>query len=127
MIRRDQRGSASTELVLLVPVLLFLVLLTVQFGLWLHAQHVAQSAVDEGLRSARTATGSIASGEEHATAFLDIAAARIIEDRSVSVTRDDGTARVTVTGSAPAVIPGFALPVKASGSAPIETFRADDR
>jgi Flp pilus assembly protein TadG len=38
---RDESGAATTEVVLLTPVLLFLVMIVIQFGLWYHAQHVA--------------------------------------------------------------------------------------
>lgn len=120
-------GFASTEIVLLTPVLLLLVMLVVQFGLWYHAQHVAQAAADEGLRGARAGLGSIEAGEARADAFLDQAASSIIEERVVVVTRDADLARVTVTGHAPAVIPGFSLPVRANATAPVERFREDDR
>ena len=47
-----ERGSATTEVVLLTPVLLFLIMAIIQFGLWFHAQHVAQAAADQGVRTA---------------------------------------------------------------------------
>lgn len=119
------RGYVTTEVVLLVPVLLFLVMLVVQFGLWLHAQHVAQAAADEGLREARVATVSIADAESHASSFLDQTASAVIEDRGLVVERDADIARVVVTGHAPTVVPGFSLAVRAVAAAPVERFRGD--
>jgi hypothetical protein len=106
-------------------VLLFLVMLVVQFGLWLHAQHVAQAAADEGLREARVATVSIADAESHASSFLDQTASTVIEDRGLLVERDADLARVVVTGHAPTVVPGFSLAVRAVAAAPVERFRGD--
>jgi hypothetical protein len=120
------RGYVTTEVVLLTPVLLFLVMLVVQFGLWLHAQHVAQAAADEGLRDARTASVSLADAEAHASAFLDQTASSVIQDRLLSIDRDGDIARVIVSGHAPAVVPGFALGVRAVAAAPVERFRSDE-
>lgn len=126
LARRAERGYVTTEIVLLTPVLLLLVMLVVQFGLWLHAQHVAQAAADEGLRDARTASVSLADAEARASAFLDQTASSVIEDRSLSVERDGDIARVVVVGDAPAVVPGLELGIRAVAAAPVERFRADE-
>jgi hypothetical protein len=126
LARRAERGYVTTEVVLLTPVLLLLVMLVVQFGLWLHAQHVAQAAADEGLRDARTASVSLADAEARASAFLDQTASSVIEDRSLKVERDGDIARVVVVGHAPAVVPGLELGIRAVAAAPVERFRADE-
>lgn len=126
LARRAERGYVTTEVVLLTPVLLLLVMLVVQFGLWLHAQHVAQAAADEGLRDARTASVSLADAEARASAFLDQTASSVIEDRSLKVERDGDIARVVVVGDAPAVVPGLELGIRAVAAAPVERFRADE-
>jgi hypothetical protein len=41
---RDDRGAATTQLVLVVPLVLLLTLLVVQFALAWHARHIAQYA-----------------------------------------------------------------------------------
>jgi hypothetical protein len=124
--RHAERGYVTTEVVLLTPVLLFLVMLVVQFGLWLHAQHVAQAAADEGLRDARTASVPLADAEVRASAFLDQTASSVIEGRVLSIDRDGDIARVIVSGHAPAVVPGFELGVRAVAAAPVERFRSDE-
>jgi Flp pilus assembly protein TadG len=124
--RHTERGYVTTEVVLLTPVLLFLVMLVVQFGLWLHAQHVAQAAADEGLRDARTVSVPLADAQARASAFLDQTASSVIQDRSLSVERDGDTARVIVIGHAPAVVPGFELGIRAVAAAPVERFRSDE-
>ena len=52
--RRNERGDATVEAVLAVPVLLLLILMVVQFGLWYHASHTAKAAAQEGVRAVRT-------------------------------------------------------------------------
>ncbi len=120
-----ERGSATTEVVLLTPVLLFLVLLVVQFGLWYHAEHVAQAAAQEGVRSARLEGSSADAGRTRAVAFLSTVGPTIVQEPVVTATRDANTANVSVEGRAVTVVPGFSLPVKATASSPVERFRED--
>jgi Flp pilus assembly protein TadG len=120
---REQTGSATTELVLLMPVVLMLVLLVVQFGLWLHARQVATAAAQEGLVAAQVETGTAAAGHARAVAFL--AQTGGLRGTSVDASRDVTTARVAVTGTTPAVLPGTALGVSAVAQGPVERFVAE--
>ncbi len=122
---RGESGIATTEAVLVTPVLLFLVMLVVQFGLWFHAQHVALAAAEEGARAARAVRGSTATGQHRATAFLDQAAPTIITDRSVTATRTAEAVTVAIRGRSVRVVPGLSLPVEARATSPIERFRGD--
>lgn len=119
------RGAATTEVVLVTPVLLLLVMLVIQFGLWYHAQHVAQAAADEGARAAKVETATAQDGIAGANAFLDQSSSRLINDRNVDATRTLDVATVTVTGHVTSVIPGFDLTVSASATDPVERFRPD--
>ena len=122
---RGESGAASAELVLATPVLLVCVLLVVQFGLWLHASHVAQAAAQEGARSARVASAQ--AGEERAQRFLDNLAPSLITNRQVSATRGSDAARVDVWGDATSLIPGFrAFRVHEVSTGPVERFRPED-
>lgn len=120
-----QSGIATTEAVLVTPVLLFLVMLVIQFGLWFHAQHVAQAAAEEGARAARAAYGSAATGRDRSEAFLEQAGSTIITDRTVTATRTADTVTVEVHGRSANVVPGFTLPVNATATSPVERFRED--
>lgn len=121
--RRGQSGSATTELVLLMPVVLLLVLLIVQFGLWLHARQVATAAAQEGLVAAQVETGTAAAGHDRAVAFL--AQTGGLRDVSVDAARDLTTARVVVIGTTPAVLPGTSFAVSAVAEGPTERFVAE--
>ncbi len=122
---RGESGIATTEAVLVTPVLLFLVMLVVQFGLWYHAQHVAQAAAEEGARAARVVQGSTATGQDRAAAFLDQAGPTIITDRSITATRTAEAVTVAIRGRSVKVVPGLSLPVEARATSPIERFRGD--
>src|SRR3954453_833504 len=53
MDRRTDRGASTLELALLTPVLLFVILLVVQFAMVYHARHIALAAAQAGARVAR--------------------------------------------------------------------------
>ena len=122
---RSESGIATTEAVLVTPVLLFLVMLVLQFGLWFHAQHVAQAAAEEGARAARAVQGSTAIGQGRAVAFLDQAGPTIITDRSITATRTAEAVTVAIRGRSVEVVPGLSLPVEVRATSPIERFRGD--
>ena len=121
----SDRGSAATEAVLITPVLLFLILVVIQFGLWYHAQHVAQAAAQEGVRTARAEGSTAQAGQDRAQAFLVTAGPSIITSPIVTATRGSDTASVTVDGEAVEVVPGFSMSVHASATSPVERFRED--
>ncbi len=122
---RSERGSATTELVIAAPALLFLILVVVQFGLWYHASHVAQAAAQEGVRAVRVDTGSASTGSERATAFVAEAAPTLLVDVAITSTRNASTARVEVRATVRSIVPGIELPVRATAESPVETFQAD--
>ena len=118
-----QVGSSTTELVLLMPVVLLLVMLIVQFGLWLHAQHVASAAAQEGLLAAQVESGTSAAGHDRAEAFLTQAGG--LREVRIDAARDADHARVEVAGATPMVVPGMSLRVTAVVEGPVERFVAE--
>ncbi|MDP9404524.1 MAG: pilus assembly protein [Actinomycetota bacterium] len=122
---RVESGQASTEAVLIVPVLLLLIMFVIQFGLWYHAEHVVQAAAQEGVRSARLEGGSAEMGRRRAERFLARAGSRVVSQPVVRSSRDSSSATVAVEGHAVAVVPGLRLPVRANAVSPVEEFRAE--
>ncbi|MPZ28974.1 MAG: pilus assembly protein TadE [Micromonosporaceae bacterium] len=104
----------------MMPVVLFMVLLAVQFGLHLHAAQVVEAAAQEGLQAARGEVATAAEGQTRAAGF--IASTGGVQSPAVTATRSADTATVTVTGSAPQVVPGLALQVSSVASGPVERF-----
>jgi Flp pilus assembly protein TadG len=116
----DEKGLTSTELAVLMPVLIALVLVPFQVALWWHASQVADAAAREAVDSAQVATATEDDGMRAAEWFLD--AAGNIVDPEVTVTRTADTVSVEVTGRAPRLIPGFDWQVTAHATGPIERF-----
>jgi Flp pilus assembly protein TadG len=121
-IRRREHGSATVELVLAVPVLLLLIMLVVQMGLYWHANHVAQAAAQEGVRAARVVDGSAGAGRERARAFIASAAPTLLHGVDITATRDGQTADVRVRATVEAVVPGLSLAVDVESRSPTEQF-----
>src|SRR3989440_600300 len=98
--RRGQAGSATLQTVLVMPLLLLLITLIVQFALWYHAAHIATAAAQDGARAARIEGGTAADGQARAQQVLEQLG--VLTGSSVTVTRDANVARVEVHGYAPA-------------------------
>jgi Flp pilus assembly protein TadG len=118
-----ERGAATTQLVLVMPLLLLVVMLILQFGLWYHGSHVAVAAAQEGARAARLEGGTAAEGEARARAFLGALGREVVGEPEVVATRDAEAARVEVRGLSVAVVPGFRLPISAVSEGVVERFR----
>lgn len=121
-MRRSERGAATAELVVAVPLLLLLLMTIVQFALWQHANHVANAAAEEAVRVTRTQAGTTSAGQMEATNFLNQLADGLVLDPRVEVSRDAVTARAEISGTTEGVVPYLRLPVHAKSESPIERF-----
>lgn len=121
-----ERGATTTELAIVFPVLVALILAVVQFGIWYHAAAVARAAASEGVRSMRVVDGTEANGRRRTQEFLDQLGHGVIESPAVSTSRTGDVAVVEIRASAPELLPGLRLPVTARAETPIERFRAAD-
>lgn len=104
MIRRrtdDESGLVTTELALLFPLVVLVVLLIVQVTLWSHANAVAQAAAEHGAEVAAAFGASADEGREAATGFLERLGQ--IDDPVVQAIRTDEQASVMVRGTYPSV------------------------
>jgi Flp pilus assembly protein TadG len=116
--RRDERGLVSAELTIVVPLLVWWLMLIVQFGLWWHAKQVADAAAAEAVDVAQTPDGTAAGGEAAALSLLD--ASGNLSSVSVSVDRGTDVVTAEVQGDAPKLVPGWGWGVTARGQAPVE-------
>ena len=117
---RAEDGLTSTELAVIMPVLIALVLVPFQIALWWHADQIADAAAQEAVDAAQVVTASEEDGVRAAEWFLD--AAGNITEPQVTVTRTNETVSVEVTGRAPRLLPGFDWQVTARATGPIERF-----
>lgn len=120
LLAKGEGGATSTELAVLMPVLIVLVMLLVQVGLWWHAKQAAEVAAEEAVDAAKFATATTADGEAGAAAILSQAG----NLRNVTVTVNRGAEAVTVDIQGDlgfSVFPG-GWSVRAHAEAPIERF-----
>lgn len=68
--RNDQRGAAAAEFVLVLPVLLIIVLGTIDWGWYFTVREVAINAAREGARTASLLGNTTADGVARANAYL---------------------------------------------------------
>lgn len=123
--RRTQRGDAAIEVVLAVPVLLFMVLVVIQAGLWFHGSQLVETAAQEGVQAGRVEAGSASTAEARTREFIARLSPSIAATSRVGATRTADTTRVVVSGRVQQVIPGLRLAVRGEAEAPTERFRED--
>jgi Flp pilus assembly protein TadG len=117
---RDQDGVIASQLAVLMPALLLLIMLGVQFGLWAHASQLARAAADEAAYIAALPDSTDAAGQVAAAELL--AQAGNLTDIRITLDRQPEVIVATVIGTAPQVVPGFSWQVQASAAAGIERF-----
>jgi Flp pilus assembly protein TadG len=118
------RGAGSAELVVATPLLMLLILLVIQFGIWAHANHVAQATAEEALAAARVQGSIAAAGQDRASQVLGQIGGAILISPHVTVIRTATTVTVRITADAERVVPlpGLTLPVTVTVTGPIERF-----
>ena len=123
--RRDDRGSVSIELVILLPALFAVMFIGMQAALFYQARTVAIAAAQEGARAAGAQHGREADGVGAANDFLAEAGGEdVITGTSTSANRTATTATVTVSGFSLSVIPGWKVRITQSASVPVEQVTA---
>ena len=113
-------GASSTELVIVFPAVLLVIVLAFQFALYLHAAQIAEAGAQEAVEAAQGEHAAAADGEAAARTLLGQLGAL----RSAQISVDRGPTRVTarVTGYAQRLLPGFDAGVDATAQGPIERF-----
>jgi Flp pilus assembly protein TadG len=115
-------GAASAEMVIATPLLMLIILLAVQFGIWAHATHIAQATAAEALAAARVRGGTDAAGRQRAQQVLTQIGSPVLASPDIAISRTAAAVTVHITGTAERVLPlpGVALPVAVTVTGPIE-------
>ena len=116
------RGDATVEAVIIVPVIVVLTLLVVQFVLVWHGRHVAQAAAQNAARSAAAYQAQPAAGQTAGDDYLAEVAPNLLPGRTVTVTRDATGATAIVNADVLTVIPFAAFHIQEQATAPLEIF-----
>ena len=118
---RDDKGEATTQLVLLTPLILLLVMLVVQVALASYVAHVAEAAAARGADAAAVSGGTVADGSLAVDEFL---AGVATPTRAPLITRDGVSARAEVTLRVPHIVPFFPTEIARVATTPVERFLA---
>ena len=119
--RRNNRGSVSIELLIILPALFAVMFLGMQAALIYHARTVAIAAAQEGARAAGGENSNVTAGIDAASTFITEAGGdSVLTGASASGQRTATVAVITVSGHSLSVIPGWTPVVRQSASVPVE-------
>jgi Flp pilus assembly protein TadG len=128
--RRTDRGATTLELAMYMPILFFVIFVTVQAAMLFLGNQAASAAAREAARVARSGGGSaeaMADGRARGQEYAASVGHGVIENVQVQVAGvADQQIRATVTGRGIQVVPflpGMTITQVAQG--PIEEFRPD--
>lgn len=125
-LKQDRGAAAISEVVVVFPVLMLIVLVIAQFAVWAQATRTAQSAATHGLAAARADGATAADGRAQASAVLDQLGRGPLRGATVDASRGAERTEVRVEGTALPVVPFLHLPVHAEAAGPTEQFRPAD-
>lgn len=114
-----ERGSATIQMVVLLPALFSLMFLGVQAALMYQGRTVALAAAQEGARLAAGENGSRADGIAAAKDFVTSSTAGL-KSATASGYRNATEAGITVVAKTVSVIPGWNPTVTQSATMPVE-------
>lgn len=114
----------ASQVAILFPAFLLLIMLIVQYGLWYHAKQVADTAAAEAIDAAQTPTGTAEDG--HAAALSFLSSAGNLDNVTIDVQRGLDTVIVEIAGSAPRLVPGFSWGVTARAESVVERFVSEN-
>jgi Flp pilus assembly protein TadG len=117
----NDRGSATLEVGLIMPILLLVILGLVQFALWYHAEEVVIAAAQEGAAQASLQSANPTAAQQRAQVLLD-GLSSIASGTQVSVGPGAaGNITVSVTARLNGLLPGIgSLPLHATATSHIE-------
>ena len=121
-------GASSVELIIFFPLLLLVVLITVQVALTWYGNEVAIATAREVAREARANSkgGDLsAAAKANGAAYARKVGGKALTDVEIDVSTTSGQVTVRVSGKSLDVVAGLSPRVKASVTSERETFRSD--
>lgn len=118
-----ERGSATVELAVLMPLLLATLFGGIQAGMVFHARHIAIAAAQEGARGASAYQASLPDGISTATTVATDWAGTTLTGLHVTGQRTATRVSITVQGTATSLLPGMTWPIEQTASLPVERLQ----
>ena len=108
---RDKSGMESLEAAITTPIVILVMLATINLGMVVFAQQAVEQAARQGARMGSVAQGSAAAYYAYAYAQDAIEASKVVQNPSVSILSASGTPgsilSVQVSGTVPSFIGGL--------------------
>lgn len=117
----NERGLQSAEAVVIIPVFLGIVFAIINGAVWMQAGNIAQSAASSAYNAARLYDGTSSDGVLAGEAIANQPGS-VLTDVQVTVQRTPNTVTVTITGTAPTLVPGFEAQVERTVTGPTERW-----
>lgn len=124
----QEAGASSVELIIFFPLLLLIVLITVQVALVWYGNEVAIATAREVAREARVSPEvgeRTSAAQANGVAYARRVGGRALTDIAIDVSTTGDEVTVRVSGKAIDVVAGLSPRVKASVTSQRETFRSD--
>jgi Flp pilus assembly protein TadG len=118
---RDERGAGAVEFIVVMPVLMLIFLLLVQWSVQLHNDRIVHAAAREAAVEAAAWDGGATAGRQTANSYLDDLGSDLA-NTSVEVNMGPTDATVTVSGDVLTFLPGLHIRVSARATVPKERF-----
>lgn len=123
-----EAGASSVELIIFFPLLLLVVLITVQVALTWYGNEVAIATAREVAREARVSSKEgdhTAAAKANGVDYARRVGGKALTDITIDVSSTSDQVTVRVSGKALDVVAGMSPRVKASVTSERETFRSD--
>ena len=124
VVDRDakDRGFGTLEAVIVIPVVVILTMIVVQYVMLYHARNVAEAAARDGLRVARGYQASAAQGQAAAEQYLANVAPKLLAKRHCDVQRGAANVVIVCHANVASVVPFGSFSVSEQATGPVETF-----
>lgn len=119
---RGERGSSSIEMVIALPIVLTVLFLAVQAGMWFYARSIALAAAQSGARTSAMLNSSLQAGLADAQSFATDVGGTTLSGVSVTGARSATSTTVTVQGHTVRLVPFMDLTVTQSATLPVERY-----
>lgn len=120
--QKGDGGFTTLEAVVVIPVVIILTMISVQYVMVWHARNVSEAAARDGLRVARGYQATGEPGAVSCTQYLDTVAKEMLSERTCTTNRSGQTVEVTVHAKVMSVIPFGSFTINETATGPVEVF-----
>ncbi|WP_408656638.1 TadE/TadG family type IV pilus assembly protein [Jatrophihabitans sp.] len=120
--RDRDSGFSTVEAVIVIPLVVSLTMIVVQYVMLYHARNVTEAAARDGLRVARGYQASAAQGKTAAEQYLTDVAPKLLAARNCDAQRSAVTVVMVCHAEVASVVPFGSFSVTEQATGPVETF-----